>query len=249
MSSLAGWATSLSVDVADFVLVTWAVPAGRVRPHVPQRLQLDTFSDGAGIERAWVTTTCFRNRGFRYTPAPAPRLTFWESTFRTYVRSDRGEGGAYFIRRYVETRAALAVQRPIDRHVWRADFAVEVEHDEECIDRYRCDAAGERGDVRFALRIDRVPQPHRPFDTGEAMVQFLTYRLSGFFAAQPRGVGHMPVEHPRMTARQGELLEGSFEPWREIGVLDAEEVGAPYCVLAIRDVVPFRLLAPRPAAR
>ena len=75
----------------DGLFVHWPFEPDRLRPHVPDALELDT-RDG----RAWVGLLPFvlADAGFRYSPR-VTRLTFPELNFRTYVRYD-GLPGLYF---------------------------------------------------------------------------------------------------------------------------------------------------------
>lgn len=83
---------AFSMRLAEGLFAHWPFEPERLRPHVPDPLELDTY-DG----RAWVTLVPFvlADAGLRFSPSFA-RLTFPELNVRTYVRFD-GTPGLYFI--------------------------------------------------------------------------------------------------------------------------------------------------------
>lgn len=123
------------VEVDDFALVTHAVPAERVRVHLPDVYELQTFKAG-GVERCFVSTTYFCNRDFRPAVVGFPRLTFAESTYRTYV-VHRGRAGVYFFGRYVGSALVWAGQRAVARDTYHGDFVVDVVGDVDGFDLWR----------------------------------------------------------------------------------------------------------------
>lgn len=231
----------LSVNVRDFALITYAVAAERVKTHLPSAYQLDTF-EGAGGEYAFVTTTCFSNEHFR--PVVGfPRQTFDESTYRTYV-THKDRSGVYFFGRYLGTNLAWLSQRPIARHTYTGDFHVAILNGGGDYASYTCDATSSAGQTRFALKADQKVEAKPPFSSGNELVQFLTYRLHGFYTDVIGAQGHMPVTHPRMNPVAGFLTEAKFDLWDELGIVTSEEIGDPYSVLVVSEV-PFKLHAPR----
>jgi uncharacterized protein YqjF (DUF2071 family) len=232
-----------SVTVKNFALITYSVPAERIRMHLPTDYELETFQGQDGL-RGFVSTTCFCNQDYRPRGINIPRHTFNESTYRTYV-THKGRKGVYFFGRYLGTRVAWLCQRPVTRHVYNADFTISTDKERRSnYSSYVCDAASEAGVTSFSLKALEVPRAQPPFPSADALVQFLTYRLHGFYTDSLGAQGHMPVQHPRMTAVAGQLSTGRFGLWEELGIVTEEEAVDPYSVLVIPEV-PFRLYAPR----
>ena len=231
------------IDVSNFAVITFDVPAERVLRHLPPAYQLDTFEGREGL-RAFVSTTCFCNGGFRPTGLSFPRHSFSESTYRTYV-SRNADKGVYFFGRYLGTRLAWSLQRPIARHTYEADFELSIESNVTGYLHYECTASSSWGQTYFALEANDLPKPQEPFRSGEEMVQFLTYRPDGYFTAGSGGQGHMPVDHPPMRAFAGSLRSARFDLWMQLGVLTPEDVATPHSVLVVPQV-PLRLFPPRP---
>ena len=235
--------TTISVDVVNFALVTYAVPASRVRRLVPSRLTLETFVEGED-ERCLVSATCFCNERFRWSALPHPHFTFDESTYRTYV-THRGRRGAFFLQRYLGKTLAWLPQRLFDMKVSLADFDVRTDRDDDGYTGYSCEVRS--GDVQnnFTITATEEPAPRPPFSTGDEIAQHITYRLHGFFIGSPSLPGHMPVSHRRMRPRAGRLSSARFDTWERLGVLNPDEVTAPYSVL-VEPRIHFLLHPPRP---
>ena len=165
---------SVSIEVQDFALLTYRVPADRVRGHLPDVYALQTHEHD-GVESCFVTTTCFLNRDFRPTATGYPRHTFFESTYRTYV-DYQSLPGVYFVGRYLETRRSYVPQRALARHTYRAEFDVAIDRAEKGYTSYRCDASSPAGDTVFSVTATDDPPAKPPWTTGEEHAQFLTFR-------------------------------------------------------------------------
>lgn len=236
--------TSLSVDVEDFALVTYRVPAERVQPHVPDNLRLQIFDDDDG-RYCLVSAACFCNGRFRVTGVPYPRLTFNESTYRIYIDYN-GRQGIFFVGRYLGHPLAVAGQKTLHRDTWLADFDIAIDRTERGYSSYVCHATGSRGETSFSITAEDDPKPRPPFDSAWDHTQFVTYRLSGLFTSTLGFVGHMPVSHPHMRCVEGVLHAGRFDLWHELDIVRPDEVLEPYSVLVV-PFVPFTLHPPRPA--
>jgi uncharacterized protein YqjF (DUF2071 family) len=232
-----------SVEVRNFALVTHAVPADRVRPHLPSSYTLETFVE-EGEERCLVSATCFCNHGFRWSATPYPKLTFDESTYRTYV-THRGRRGVYFLRRFLSRPLAFGPQRLFEANAALAHFEVETRVDESGYHAYVHRVQSGATHNHFSIKAVDDPSAIPPFDDGEEMAQHITYRLHGFFTASAGFQGHMPVSHRRMTPWAGELLSARFDTWTELGILEEHELTEAHSVL-VEPLVQFRLHPPRP---
>ena len=236
---------SLQIDVQNFALVTHSVPAERVRPHVPELFELETYLDESGREMTFVSANGFCNRQVHWALARYPAHDFDQLTFRTYVTYG-GLKGSYFFGTYVSTRLSLLGQLSVARCTWLADFDLDISSHTAGYPSYACGAEGPRGTVSYRLEATEAPEPKHPFDSGDALAQFITYRLHGF-TKHPFGFQtHGPVEHRRMRPWSGRLLEGRFDFWERMGILEPSEFENVYSVL-IEPSVRFTLFAPRPA--
>jgi hypothetical protein len=108
----------------NLLFAHWPVPRHVLRPHVPERLELEEH-DGS----AWIGLTPFRIKGLRLRGAlPLPLLSsFDELNCRTYVRAgDRP--GIWFFSLDASSRAAVAVARSTYRLPYR-HAGIDVSHD------------------------------------------------------------------------------------------------------------------------
>jgi uncharacterized protein YqjF (DUF2071 family) len=90
----------------DVLFLHFPVPESELRPHVPRRLEIDTFHG-----QAWISYVFFR---LDLRPAWLPSLpgfsSLLELNVRTYVRY-RGQAGIYFVRMYADNRLAISASR------------------------------------------------------------------------------------------------------------------------------------------
>ena len=242
-----GGAATCTVTLRDFLIVTHAVPAERARPHVPDALPLDTLPGPDGTRLAFVQTTCFFNDNFHWSPLPhGPGLSYHQSTYRILTRRN-GRRGAFFLRTYLSTTAALVAQRAIARQVEQANFFVHVAGDpaaKRC-DAYTIRAVGERGQTALDVRgLPATAPTPAPFTSWEDMVFFLTQREEGYFEAVGGGLGLLPVEHKAMRPGAAELVAARVSLWTDLGVLLPEDLLRPIAVL-IQPAIVFTSYPPR----
>ncbi len=237
---------TLQLDVQNFALVTHAVPAERVRPHVPDMFELQTFTGDDGRELVLVSANGFCNRQVHLAPLRYPAHDFDQVTFRTYVTYKGITNGAYFFGTYVNTALSYAGQISVARCTWRADIEADIDGGAAGYPSYAYEARGPKGTVSYRLAATEAPTAKHPFETGDELAQFITYRLHGFTQSPLGFQNHGPIEHRHMKPWSGRLLEGRFDFWAEMGILEEDEFADVYSVL-IEPSVHFTLYPPRPA--
>ncbi|MDQ3916137.1 MAG: DUF2071 domain-containing protein [Actinomycetota bacterium] len=237
-------AAEAEVDLENVVFVTHAVPAARVRSLLPPGLALETFEGEDGRETALVTTTCFCNRDVRWRLTRRPTHTFNQITFRTYV-THGDDRGLYFFGDYVDTLSSWAVQGMLAKGTKLAKFDLDIERDGRGYARYSCAARSGAEAIRFVAETSGEPPAVHPFTTGRQHDQFITFRLHGF-ARNPFGLhSHGRVDHRRFRTLSGRLLEGRFDFWENLGILEPGETLPAYSVLT-EPHIRFILMPPRP---
>lgn len=242
MSRLAR-AASFAIDVEDFALLTYRVPAERVRAHLPAPYELQTHVYERE-ECCFVSTTCFLNRDFRPAALQYPRHTFYESTYRAYVEL-QGRDAVYFFGRYLGSSASYAAQRAVDRHALRGDFDVSVDRDGRGYSRYVCDVASETGATSFVLDAREPTTPIEPFATGDEHGQFITFRPVGCFTSSVGVQAHAHVRHDRLRPWQGRVANARLDLWHELGIVTPDEAATPASVLVAPGTT-FYLFPPLP---
>ena len=237
------------VDIQNFVLITHAVPAERVRVLIPGTASLQTFRDESESELALVSAGCFCNRDLQPTYAPWPRHTFNQVTFRAFIEGD-DRPAAYFLGTYVSTALSFAGQRALTTPAHKADFTISIDSDETGYDRY--DASVMAGDEVFSFSVSAhdLPMPKHPFTAPDEMVAFITHRLNGY-SKNPVGdlYSFGPVDHALMQPWSGTLQSFRCDFWERLGILGEGgqrlEASDPYSVL-VQPSVRFTLHPPRP---
>ena len=237
---------SARVDVENFALVTHAVPAARVRVHIPDQFDLETFESDDGTEMCLVSASCFCNRRLRSSLLRYPAIDFDQNTFRSYV-THRGRRGTYFFGTHVSTRLSYLGQSLVAAHSYLAKFDVRIDKRATGYGSYSCSITSAKGVTEFELRATARPEAKKPFATGDELAQYITHRLHGY-AHNPLGFEtHGPISHRRMRPWSGDLISGRFDFWEDLGILMPDEVLPAYSVL-VEPTVVFTLFPPRPAA-
>lgn len=232
------------VDVRDFALITYLVPAERLESLLPAGTELQTFArDGASW--AFVSASCFLNHELHWAGGPSPTWTFHQSTYRTYVR--RGaDVGTFFLASYVETLPAALGQKLGLADTRRARFDVDIDRDPAGGYRgYRVviHAGGQR--AHLELTATGSPGAPPPFGSAAEHVRFLTHRLHGYAYSLAGVPIDAQVVHGEMTAYGGHLGDAYFPPLEMRGLLDREQQQRPHSVL-VSPGARFQLLAPIP---
>ncbi|MFC7214068.1 YqjF family protein [Saliphagus sp. GCM10025334] len=173
----------------DGAFLHWPVDPDRLRPHVPDRFDLETVED-----RAWLSIVPFvlAQAGVRDTPS-AMRVTRPELNLRTYVRY-RDVSGLYFF--------SIDIDGP-----WLA-FLARWGLDVPCFDaRQRVD--GTDGRVTFSSERDDPSGGPARFDAEYRPVAPPT-------RARPDSLTHWLTERRRMLVPYGDrtlVAEIAHEPW------------------------------------
>lgn len=197
----------------DLLFAHWPVPAAKLRPHVPQPLELEEF-DGT----AWIGVVPFRMTGVMLRPLPdLPGLSaFPELNVRTYVRHGHRHGVWFFSLDATNPIAVLAARTLFHLPYFRA--SIDVKGAGEAI-RYTARRTG--GGPEFSASYHPTGDVYRA--RAGTLEHWLTERYC-LFAADRRGsmsvteVHHVPwplqpaaasIATNSMTASIDVALEGS----------------------------------------
>jgi hypothetical protein len=228
---------TFEVYLEKFFLITYTPPADRVRPLIPKICELQTYTDEEGVERTWVSTACFFNRGFHWQPAPRFRMNFWQSTYRTYVQF-KDHASVFFFATDLETVPAAGLQGFFAGAARKSEFGIESPGEDE---NFICTTVNRNHSARFYLRRSRNLQA-----LDQKTVQFLTMRPHGLF--QNHFGTHMDqiVSHGPMNPIRYELISANFDLWHSIGVLREEEDQHPAHVF-MQPEIKFKFFPPLPS--
>lgn len=126
----------------DLLFAHWRVPAGEIRPFLPDALELEETEGGAWLGIASFRLSALRLRG----GLPVPRLSsFLQVNVRTYVRGPDGRSGVWLFS--LDASSALAVRAA--RRLYRLPYfraRMSLDRTDEWRD-VECARTGERGKV------------------------------------------------------------------------------------------------------
>ena len=188
----------------------WRVPHDLLRPHVPERLELEQH-DGS----AWIGLTPFRIAGLRLRGAPPLPLlsSFYELNCRTYVRGD-DRPGIWFFSLDASSRGAVAAARRTYRLPYRH---ARIEADGGS---FRADTEG-GGSFRARYHGVGVPAPADPATLEDFLVErYCLYADDGKLRAE---IHHAPWP---LQAAEAEV--------EHRGIAPVELEGEPICHYARR---------------
>lgn len=230
---------TVAFTLRDLLVVTYAVPADRLRPHVPESIALDRILSPEGEQLALVQTICAYHENARWSVLPdkAGGQSFHQITYRALTRRD-GRRGAFALRTYVSTDEGRAAQRALSRDADFARFSLYIAGDpaRASYDTYTIRAQGDLGQTQIDLRA--IPAPETtpfPFTTVEEMTAFLVDRPENYFrASAPKtGIGLLPQVYGALP--QPTFAETVAPPrlslLTTLRLLSPEDIGQPFAVL------------------
>jgi len=244
-------AATLSGTLRDYLLVTWAIPAARLRPHVPEELPLDVLPDASGNLLAFIQVVCYYHDNLHWSPVKgSDGASFHQITYRALTRY-KGKRGVFDLRSYLSTDEARNALRVIAREADFARFAVHIAGDpvRGTYDRYTIRAVGDRGQTNLDITFPQSPsepaagegsesesEPQEkaapvatPFSRVEDMVHFLTQREEQYFATfLPKGsITLVPLRHEPLIPIHATLTTARASVFTDTGLLTTEELLRP----------------------
>lgn len=97
-----------------FARITYAVAPERIRPHVHERFELDTYTSSDGKSYVWLSVVPFEDADFHFVNLPLLKFRFGQTNYRTYVVDrETGQPAAWF---FGTTLGSWSVTIP--RYMW-----------------------------------------------------------------------------------------------------------------------------------
>lgn len=228
----------------DLLFLHRAVDPDLVRPLLPMGLEVDTFPDEEGNERAWVGLVPFRMEGIRPRGGLAvPRLSgFPETNVRTYVHREGREPGVWFF--------TLEAARWLACRYARASFGLNYKHARMRVTRegdrvaYRGSRLDAPGPADYAIEAELgapVPQPEPGSLEFFLVERYLLYALRRDALVTGR-VAHPPyaLRAARLAACEENVLASAGLPggdWDHVCFSEGVDVRV-YAVTAIPQTPP-----------
>jgi uncharacterized protein YqjF (DUF2071 family) len=235
----------VQLSLRNLLFINYSVPPERLRALVPDELELDTGTDGAGREIAYVSAVPFHVAELRSPLLPLMRPSFDQINYRTYVNA--GDGPAvYFFNMSVNSRMVLAGTIMLGMPVSYEEIEITTEPHSEVAESelrvVRC-AVSSKG-LEAAIEIGGRHASIGPEDAA-IPPDFITDRPVGYVKSAADGIMRIAVEHAKLDAVTAHVKSARAPMLESLAVLNMDESMRPHSALYIRESV-FKTHPPSP---
>ncbi|MGE0597842.1 MAG: DUF2071 domain-containing protein [Dehalococcoidia bacterium] len=230
-----------------FAIVTYAIPAERLRPLVHRRFDLETIEGPDGSPQALISMVPFMDKDFHSAWLNYPQLTFGQTNYRAYV-IDRytGDRVAWFFGTTLDSWSVAIPNRLWKLPWYRAHSTFDCEYDESAgrYSHYRLSTQSDWAPVTLELEdTGEPPTELRGFDSLEAARVILTHPFIGAFYRRDRRLGSYSVWHAPLELTVGRVKSAKIGLFEDLGLLTADEALQPHSVL-IQPITQFTIYLP-----
>jgi hypothetical protein len=222
-------------DLAHFALITHALPSDRLRPHVHERFEIQTFPIN-GRQLALMSAVPFLDLDFNfYRITPFIKWTFAQTNYRVYVVDrETGEPCAWF---FGTTLGGWPVH--LARALWRipwhyARYEVDCRFDEAAgrYEKFRYSHSSAWASAEMELTDSGEPAELLPgfADLAEQKL-VLTHPVTGYFHRTDGKLGTYSVWHEEIPFTIGQAVRLEFSLYKRLGLLTKGEMARPHSVL------------------
>lgn len=239
----------LRSDLLHFALITYALPAERLRPYIHPRFDIPTFPIH-GQHMALMSAVPFLDNDFSYYRLlPFVRWKFAQTNYRVYVVDrETGEHCVWFFGTTLGSRI-VHLARGLWKIPWHfAKYTVDCLFDSD-LGRYKR--------FHFAHESDWATAEIDLEDTGEPagllpgfselndQKLVLTHPVEGFFYRLDGKTGTYSVWHEEIPLTTGRARHLYFSLYERLGLLSREEMQQPHSVLICTKIMFEVHLPPR----
>jgi Uncharacterized conserved protein (COG2071) len=219
-------------DLLHFALITYALPAERLRPHIPQRFEIPTFPI-SGRQLALMSAVPFVDRDFRYYRLlPFIKWRFGQTNYRVYVIDrESGEHCVWFFGTTISS-SIVYFARWLWRIPWyRARYKVDCRYDGGAYQVYHMSHRSEWASAEIDLQDSGQPAALAAgFSSLDEQVLILTHPVEGFFYRLDGRVGTYSVWHEPISLTVGRARRLYFSLYDRLGLLSRDEMEQPHSV-------------------
>ncbi|MBI1289649.1 hypothetical protein GC173_00200 [bacterium] len=225
-----------------FALINYAVPAVRLRPHIPGDLfEIEEFPIG-GRPMALLSIVPFVDKDFRF-PGLLPGLSwrFAQTNHRVYVRHRRtGEKSVWFLGTTLG-HWSVAIPRTLWSMPWyRARYRVDCQYS-RLEGRYRhwsFEADSDWASLRYDLQD--TGEPVRSMEGFRSRAEFLltmTNPVTGYFKRLDGRLGRYSIWHPLMTRLTRASVKSAWcGLYERLEIMSREELARPHSAFLLPQV-------------
>lgn len=225
----------IQIIMRDMLFTTYRVPAERLRPFVPEELELDT-RDSFGL----ISAVAFTNKDIRAGMLPLLRASSDQINYRAYVTA--GEGPAvYFFDMKIDSRVLATGTSFLGMPVSHEDITITTKPVSEAEGKehtgsspyplvYRVSSEGPEGLTAEAIVGEETAR------SGDIPSEFITERPIGYVKAPGGGMLKIVVEHEKIETMPARAINVRSLLFESLGVLNEEELKNPYSILYAPEV-------------
>lgn len=252
--------TQIRLSLRDLLFINYAVEPDRLRPFVPDDLELDTLVNTAGHPVALLSAVAFRVTDVSSGVLPLPSMSFDQINYRAYVR--REGPAAYFFDMRINSRLVASMTSFLRMPVSYEEIEIVTEPVLPSIGTSETEFAHENPSPN-SMRYSVVSSgPHKL----EASVVIGSYQGSvgpAELALQPDYITERPIGYVRVAGDSLYKITADHEPLdalvarvesvqapalSSLGILNLDETARPHSVLYVREAI-FDTKIPRPVSQ
>lgn len=229
-----GW-LDIRSELLHFALITYALPAERLRPHIHPRFEIDTFPID-GRPQALMSAVPFVDQDFSYYRiAPFLKWRFPQTNYRVYVTDRKtGERCVWFFGTTLGGRI-VGLARWLWRIPWHyASYLFDCRYDPSAgrYERFRFAHHSRWASAEIDVVDTGTPAGLLPgFQDMDEQVLVLTHPVTGFFYRLDGQLGTYSVWHEEIPLTVGKAQGLYFSLYEQLGLLSRAEMLQPHSVL------------------
>jgi hypothetical protein len=220
----------IEMILRDVLYISYRVPAGAVRPFVPEALSLATI----GEDGAFISVVLLRCCHVHATYFPLPRFNYEQINIRTYVKDpETGKQAVYFIRSAVTSPVVSALTNTIGLPWELATLNLSVSRSP--VNQAIAYSAAGDWQGKISLKVEEfspLPSGMPPFQSPREAMAFLILPLTGFFGRRDHVKG-FHIRHPEMMSRTARLADFTFPLLTGLGLMAVADIRNPHSVLYV----------------
>jgi hypothetical protein len=225
----------VQATLEHFSIISYAVPAERVRPHVHPAFNLDCLAGPDGQPLVWVSMVPFEDQDFHFVALPRLKFRFGQTNYRTYV-IDRSTGhrAVWFFGTTLDSWSVL-----VPRYAWklpwhrgRVRFDCEYDVTSGHYTRYRMTTRSHWAPVELELEDSGAPVTALDgLPDLEAGLVVLTHPLTGVYYRRDGKLGTYCIWHDRLRCTVGHVVHARIGLFDRLGFVPYAEQLRPHSVL------------------
>jgi uncharacterized protein YqjF (DUF2071 family) len=249
--------TLIRLSLRDLLFINYSIDPERLRPFVPDQLQLDTLIDTAGRPISLLSVVAFRVTDVRTGALPLPGISFDQISYRAYVKPE--ESAAYFFETRINSRAVTSMTSLLRMPVSYEQIEIVIEPVLPSIGTSEVELSHENpspGSLRYSVvsfgpdgieASVRIGGHHSSAGPTELAVppDYITERPVGYVTVAGGSLYKITADHEPLDALVAHVESVRVPILSSVGIMNLDETSHPHSVLYVREAQ-FETRVPRP---